>query len=81
MRLIPLRALKDALQGLPQAETEQGGLGVERRLVLQEGPARQVERAKEPGASYREPVGAAGPATGVRQEPVLLQPCVVDDPW
>ncbi|RJU98890.1 MAG: hypothetical protein DWC11_07390 [Candidatus Poseidoniales archaeon] len=80
MRPIPLRALR-ALQGLPQAEKEQGGLGVEQRLVLQGGQAAQVVRAKGPGAPYREPVGAAGPATGVRQEPVLLQPCVVDDPW
>lgn len=81
MNLIPLMAPLLALQGLPRVGRVPEHRGVGQELVLQGVQATREAPAGVPEVQYREPVGVEGPATGVRQEPLLLQPCVVDDPW
>ena len=81
MHQSPLQVLQQALEGRPRGGKERVDPGAAQMQVVRRGRATPEERAREPEARYREPVGAEGQAAGVRQEPLLLQPCVVDDPW
>ena len=81
MNLIPLQRLLLAHQERRRAGMGPEGQGEVRGLVLPEVQATQEVPAEVPEGQYREPVGVEGPAAGARQEYLLLQPCVVDDPW
>jgi len=59
------------LQGHPQVGKEQGGQEAQQERALREGQATQEAQAEEPARACREPAGVAGPATEVRQEPLL----------